>query len=189
MKFKPSTRSGGVLVELSPKETQLPGELAGNKSLEAFHIKEILVPVDFSNCSTKALMYAIPFAKQFGARITVAHIAPYFVQPPSLAIDDTQLLEESRQALNKLAQDVGAHVKTQAVFRVGNPASKIVEVAQECAADLIIISTQGKSGLAHVFLGSTAERVVRHAPCPVLVVREKEHEFVSGFPESFHPTI
>jgi nucleotide-binding universal stress UspA family protein len=189
MKFKPSTKDGGVLVELSPEETQLPADLMGEKSFTAFQLKKILVPVDFSNCSKKALMYAIPFAQWFDATITLVHVTPYFVQPPGIIVEDTQLIEECRKGLNDLVLEISGRVKARAVFRLGNPASKIVEVAQQSNADLIIISTQGNTGLMHVFLGSTAERVVRHAPCPVLVVREKEHEFISGDVASFNPTV
>ena len=189
MKFKPSIKSGGVLVELSPEEKQLPAEESANKLSQAFHLKEILVPTDFSDCSRKALIYAIPFAKQFDATITVVHVAPYFIQSPGIVVDDTQLLEDSRKGLDNVVRELSSLTKARAVFRMGNTASEIVAVAQETRADLIIISTHGNSGLMHLFLGSTAEKVVRHAPCPVLVVREKEHEFVNASLESFNPTI
>ena len=64
-----------------------------------------------------------------------------------------------------------------AVVREGEPHSEIVAAAEELATDLIVLSTHGRTGIAHVFLGSTAEKVVRHAGCPVLIVREREHEF------------
>lgn len=185
MKFKPSPKNGGVLVELSPQESQLPG----GQPFADFHIKKILVPVDFSNCSKKALMYAVPFAKQFDATIMVVHVAPYCVQPSEMVVADAQLLEANLSALNNLVREISGAAQVEARVRVGNPASEIVELAQESQTDLIIISTHGKSGLLHVFMGSTAERVVRHAPCPVLVVREREHEFVSGSPDSFNPAI
>lgn len=185
MKFKPSIKGGGVLVELSPKEAQLPAE----KMSAAFQIKEILVPVDFSDCSRKAFMYAIPFAKQFDATITVLHVAPYIMQSPGIAFEETQIIEDCRKGLDNLTKELSGLAKVRTVFRMGNAASEIVEVAREIQADILIMSTHGKSGLMHVFLGSTAERVVRHAPCPVLVVREKEHEFVSGDAQSFNPVI
>lgn len=185
MKFKPSPKNGGVVVELSPQESQLP---AGAPFAD-FHIKKILVPVDFSDCSKKALMYAVPFAKQFDATITVVHIAPYCVQPSEVVVAEAQLLEANLGALNNLVREISGSAQVEARIRVGNPASEIVELAAESQTDLIIISTHGKSGLLHVLMGSTAEKVVRHAPCPVLVVREKEHEFVSGAAGSFTPAI
>ena len=181
MKFKPSSKGGGVLVELSPDEVQLPPEVSElpTQSLPVFNLRKILVPVDFSECSEKALQYAIPFAKQFGAEITLVHVIQYSVQAPEmiLAADTTQAAKEGVDAL---VQKVGDAVMCRAVVRVGKPADEIVEAATQGGADLIILSTHGRSGLAHLLLGSTAEQVVRHAPCPVLVVREREHDFVSA---------
>jgi nucleotide-binding universal stress UspA family protein len=64
------------------------------------------------------------------------------------------------------------------VVRLGHPYQEITDAARELKVDLIVISTHGYTGLKHVLLGSTAERIVRHAPCPVLTVREKEQDFV-----------
>jgi universal stress protein A len=189
MKFKPGTKGGGVLVELSPAEAQLAIENEADRTLGFFDLREILVPVDFSPCSRKALQYAIPLAKQFGATVTVVHVAQECVQNPEMILGDAQILEAGQTALNDLVREIGDSVRVQAIVRLGQPASGIVEVAQELQSDLIILSTHGRSGLAHVLLGSTAEKVVRHAPCPVLVVREKEHEFVRGCPDSFNPVI
>jgi nucleotide-binding universal stress UspA family protein len=119
----------------------------------------------------------------------VVHVAHECVQHPELVLGEAEILDASRTALNDFVRDIGNSVKTQAIIRIGQPASEIVDVAQELQSDLIILSTRGRSGLAHVFLGSTAEKVVRHAPCPVLVVREKEHEFINGYPDSFSPVI
>jgi len=189
MKFKPGTKGGEVRVELSPAEAQLAIENESDRTLGFFDLKEILVPVDFSPCSRKALQCAIPLAKQFGATVTVVHVAQECVQNPEMILADSQILEAGKTALDDLVREIGGSVNVQAVVRLGLPASEIVEVAQELQSDLIVLSTHGRSGLAHVLLGSTAEKVVRHAPCPVLVVREKEHEFVRGCPESFNPVI
>jgi nucleotide-binding universal stress UspA family protein len=72
----------------------------------------------------------------------------------------------------------------QCIVRIGNPYHEIVVAAKEMNMDLIILSTHGRTGLKYVFMGSTAEHVVRYAPCPVLVVREHEHEFVSNKPSA-----
>lgn len=89
-----------------------------------------------------------------------------------------------KAALEKLAtlcqQQFGAKCPSQKSVRMGAPWHEITTAAQECEADLIIIATHGHTGLKHPLLGSTAERVVRHAPCPVLVVRDREHDFVDG---------
>jgi nucleotide-binding universal stress UspA family protein len=146
-------------------------------------LKRILVPVDFSACSTKALQYAAVFAKQFGAEILLLHV----VQPPvymeGTAVAVAPISEESaREAASmELAQLRGKEVPkldTKTSVRIGKPYLEIIRAADEMNADFIVIGTHGRSGLARMFLGSTSERVVRHAPCPVMVVREREHDFV-----------
>lgn len=144
-------------------------------------LKEILVPIDFSSTSRKALRYAIPFARQFGGRITLIHV----VEPPPydpalanipLACDiPTASFEKELAAVGEL--EVGRDLLNKAIIRTGTAFEVISEVAREMQIDLIVLTTHGYTGLKHVFVGSTAERVVRHAPCPVLVVREREREF------------
>jgi len=92
---------------------------------------------------------------------------------------DAELVQAAKSELHTLRRTVDDEVPSEAVLRVGNPHVEIIEAAEELGIDLIILSTHGRTGLAHVFLGSTAERVVRHAGCPVLIVREHEHEFVA----------
>jgi nucleotide-binding universal stress UspA family protein len=82
--------------------------------------------------------------------------------------------------LEKVCRDalLPAKMVERVLVRYGTPFAEITDAARTLKADLIILTTHGYTGLKHVFMGSTAERVVRHAPCPVLTVREKEHEFV-----------
>jgi universal stress protein A len=82
--------------------------------------------------------------------------------------------------LEALLKDLPGDLNKTTLLRSGRPAYEIVEAAKRLDTDLIIISTHGHTGLKHVFLGSTAENVVRYAPCPVLTVREHEHEFVKS---------
>jgi len=180
MKFKPNAKSGGVSVEFSPSEVQLPGSDEAFKSMAAFALKRILVPVDFSECSNKALGYAIPFAKQFGAEVTLIHALSYPFEAAEVAAAEAEAMQAARRELNSLLTKIGGVIPSQGIIRMGNPADEIVETAREFGADLIVMSTHGRAGLAHMLLGSTTEHVVRHAPCPVLVVREKQHEFVVG---------
>ena len=91
-----------------------------------------------------------------------------------------QIVDESKKALDSQLAEMKDFVPSQAILREGNPSVEVVRAATELGSDLIILSTHGHTGLAHVLLGSTAERVVRYAPCPVLVVREREHEFIAG---------
>ena len=148
-----------------------------------FHIGKILVPVDFSEHSQKALRYALAFATQFGAEVILAHIVEQMVYPgdwmyPPLAVTD--FAEEKReQVIERLrALDAGSGVKTQHVVRLGRAWQEVIEIAREQKADLIILATHGYTGLKHALLGSVAEKIMRHAPCPVLSVRPEERDFL-----------
>jgi universal stress protein A len=148
-------------------------------------LKNILVPVDFSAESLKALRYAVPFGEQFGATICLVHVvepASFMNDLPNvvLAISDEDEAREAKRRLFSLAQkEIKELVPVDVKVRIGRPFHEIVTLAETLDIDLIIIATNGHTGLKHVFLGSTSERVIRYAPCPVLVVREKEREFVS----------
>ena len=176
MKIKPTHKRGGVLIELGPNEMQLPVETL-------FKLKRVLVPVDFSDCSKKALAYAVPFAKQFGAEIVIIYVVqPYPPVPEMTAVDFDAILTQARKGgegeLAKLRESITDDVTVKTVLRVGRPDLEIVRAADELNADLILLSTHGRTGLGRVFLGSVAEHVTRYAHCPVLTVREREHEFV-----------
>ncbi|MBI3848849.1 MAG: universal stress protein [Verrucomicrobia bacterium] len=151
----------------------------------AFQLASILVPVDFSECSRKALDYALPFARQFQAAITllhVVHVNYYTTSSEYSAFDYPELMEETRRAgerqLGRLASSVRKSCPVKTVIETGHPGSVIVDAAKKRRADLIIISTHGRTGFKRVLLGSTTEHVVRYAPCPVLIVREHAHEFI-----------
>ena len=176
MKAKPISKRGGVVLELGAKETQLPSETL-------FQLKRILVPTDFSECSEKAVAYAVPFAKQFGAELVIAYVVQAYVPVPEMmALDSTGLLtgmrNNAQRELDKLRLRFSEDVKVKTLLRVGNPAKEIVSAADDINADLILLSTHGRTGVGRVFLGSVAEQVTRYARCPVLTVREREHEFV-----------
>jgi universal stress protein A len=186
MKVKPAKGPGNVLVELGPRDEKILTENSGREGAASiFKLKKILVPVDFSECSKKALQYAIAFARQFGASLTLLHVVQInFVGGEFGSIDypllETELKESRSKLLDRLVRDeIDGDVPANALMRVGQPLAEIVRAAKESDIDLIIISTHGHTGLKHVFLGSTAESVVRYAPCPVLTVREQEHEFIN----------
>ena len=155
-----------------------------DRSIALPQLKRILVPIDFSDSSLKALRYAVPFAEKFGATIYLVHV----LEPPflasnienlGLAIPQRELAQSTREKLLSLAaQEIEELVPVSAEVRTGRAFDQIAAVAKELDVDLIIIATHGYTGLKHILLGSTAERVVRHAPCPVLTVREREREFV-----------
>ena len=93
-----------------------------------------------------------------------------------------QIRESGKKELETLQRTVADNVSSETALRQGSPYVEIIKAAKELGIDLIILATHGRTGLAHVFLGSTAERVVRHAGCPVLVVRESERDFVPTKP-------
>jgi universal stress protein A len=149
-----------------------------------FQLRRILVPVDFSEPSRKALHYAKQFALQFEAEVTVLHVLEPLTYPPDFAVMPLLPpdLEEARTReielqLRELAADLGAAITATSLVRSGRPWHEVVECAKELGTDLIVVSTHGYTGLKHALLGSVAEKIVRHAPCPVLVVRNEEHDF------------
>ena len=178
MKVKPNIERGGVVVEIGPKEGHLLDTSGTEAGSSVFKLENILVPVDFSDCSRKALQYAIPFARQFGAALTLLHAVQRYPAAPEVVVLETDSVEAAKRELAELSGSIDTAVQSRTVVRLGTPHLEIVNAAREQGVDLIIIATHGHSGLAHVFLGSTTEKVVRHAPCPVLVVRECEREFV-----------
>lgn len=141
-------------------------------------LKRILVPTDFSDPSEEALKAAIAFGRMFGATLDLVHVAvevAYPLPPPidlaSLPIDIGPALERAAKGLAvEEARVREAGVACESATLVGSADREIVERARTTAADLIIMGTHGRSGLAHLILGSNSARVVQHAPCPVLIV-------------------
>lgn len=149
-------------------------------------IKKILVPIDFSEHSKNALRYAIPFAKQFGAKIDLVYVVEPVVYPADLGFGqvglpniEVQLQKLGKEQLNKLVKTKNAEkIVDNKVVCVGKPFQEINQYAAEHDIDLIIIATHGHSGMEHIIFGSTAEKVLRKSPCPVLVVRMGKNEFI-----------
>ena len=182
MKIKRGDKTGDVLVKLEPGESQLPAQESSNEtgSSRLFQLKGILVPVDFSNCSKKALRYAIPFAQQFNAELILFHvIQPYVPVSGMEPVAEVKWDDNAQVQLKEFQEMIDDRIPSKTVARAGNPHIEIVEAAKKFKVDLIILSTHERTGLAHMLLGSTTEKVVRHATCPVLVVREHEHEFIT----------
>jgi nucleotide-binding universal stress UspA family protein len=143
-------------------------------------IKKILVPIDFSDYSKKALQYTVTFAKQFNAELCLIYVIEPVIYPADLSMGqvvipqtEIDLSTKSRQELELLAKtEIGSLLKYEIIIKNGKPFMEIIETASEIDADLIIISTHGHTGVEHLLFGSTAEKVVRKAPCPVLTIRE-----------------
>jgi len=157
-------------------------------------IRTILVPTDFSPFSLKALTYGCAVAKKFSATLHLLHVNDVQFEEPALApylAAGMELDQKMRRRLRLVAAKCAVRIApARCHVRKGKAFDQICREAKLLRADLIIISTQGHTGLKHVLLGSTAERVVRHAACPVLVVREQERDFVSraGKREAFRLT-
>lgn len=147
-------------------------------------LKKILVPLDFSDSSRQALRYAVAFASHFQASLILLHVVEFnYVGSDFNLVETSQIETDLREGAGQrleewLKQETSQQVPAQPIVKVGRPYHEIVETAQADGIDLILIATHGHSSLAHVLLGSTVERVVRYAPCPVLIVRPIEHEFV-----------
>jgi universal stress protein A len=146
-----------------------------------FRLKKILVPVDFSEPSRKALHYAISLAKPFKAEILLVHVVESVLPPPDAVIVESAALaaalnEEAAKRLSEWRKKAASQAKVQEVLLTGTPYREIVDTAGQSKTDLIVLGTHGRTGLTRLLIGSTAERVMHQAPCPVLVVRERESE-------------
>jgi len=150
-------------------------------------LKTVLVPTDFSDASESALRYGKAMALAFGASLHVVHVMEdllahawaaevYVASMPQLR---DEIEKESRQRLGTLLTDgERAELRAETALLAGNPFLEIVRYAKAHNIDLIVMGTHGRGPIAHMLLGSVAEKVVRKSPCPVLTVREAQHEFV-----------
>lgn len=135
--------------------------------------KQIVVPIDFSDSSLEAVEVALSLAES-PADVRVLYVLPnHMASEPGLVwniLDEATQREKSMSALRERLSDAKYHgVKLAVAF--GDPGSEIVELADQVSADLIVISSHGRTGIPRLLIGSVAERVTRHASCPVLVLR------------------
>ena len=151
------------------------------------NLHRILVPTDFSKYSQNALKYAAAFAEKFDSQLYLLHVVqdlalfiPDMVTvAPPIAPSVEQMTTAVRAAFDRLIEaNQLERFKIQREVREGNPFYEIIRFAKENEIDLILMGTHGHTGLAHMLLGSVTEKVVRKSPCPVLTVRDPEHEFV-----------
>jgi universal stress protein A len=132
-------------------------------SVSFMDVRSILLPTDFSECARHAVPVAAEFARLLGARVVCLHVVEPVVQP---AAGWTPLAEPLPSA-----DEVGGRLGVEDLIARGEPAAELVRAAEERGAGLIVISSPGRTGLGRILFGSTAESVVRHARCPVLVVK------------------
>jgi nucleotide-binding universal stress UspA family protein len=150
-------------------------------------IKSVLVPTDFSDASETALTYGRGLAEAFGASLHLVHVMEdllahawaaevYVAAVPNLR---EEIERESRQRLSAMLPEADRErLRAEIALLSGNPFIEIIRYAKAHDIDLIVMGTHGRGPIAHMLLGSVAEKVVRKSPCPVLTVRDAQHTFV-----------
>ncbi|MDD4940247.1 MAG: universal stress protein [Candidatus Omnitrophica bacterium] len=147
--------------------------------------KKILVPIDFSHFSKKALDEAVKLAGYCGGKIFLLHVEEdlfhmkqiHKIHPPLEGVCDKfhkDFIVENRKRLEEFKSYIPKKLFAGALIKEGHPFIEIVKFAKDRCMDLIVVSSRGRSDIKHAFLGSTAEKVAHKASCPVLIVKDKE---------------
>ncbi len=139
------------------------------------NFKRVLCPVQFDQNSNAALTIARDIVKQNHGKLIVLNVVSPYVDPTrvggaAMAAHDEKLAE---QELARIRRDMLSDVEHETVLRIGNPAEEIIKAEHDYGADLVVMATHGRTGVAHLVRGSVAERVVRESTCPVLTIRPK----------------
>lgn len=169
-------------------EERMPTGLWEKRPLSfPFHLERILVPVDFSELSKKALRYAIPLARSAGARLIVLNVLPgqryrmgagIIASPEFEAGRWRNLDERERQLVDLCRREIGRDPQSEAIVQVGKPEREIINAAKAWNVDLIIMATHGLKGVTRVLKSNTAQKVIAEAPCAVLIAQEHGHELI-----------
>ena len=142
-------------------------------------LKRILVATDFGPAAEAALTYGRALAKNFGATLTVIHVAENFFLRATIADPHALKAAVARRLEERLTAEDRRALHARAVLETSDqPADAITTYAKQAEIDLIVMGTHGRHGISHLLVGSVAEHVVRTASCPVLTVKHPEHEFV-----------
>lgn len=147
---------------------------------EVLTIKKVLVSTDFSDAAAHAMPYAESLANGYKAELHIVHVVEdslYYAQyvyegapfDPTVLIEG--LIQDRKKKLEEVVRGLPGGLKVQTHLRRGVVATEILAAAKELSADIVVISTHGRTGFSHLIFGSVAERVVRECPCPVLSVR------------------
>lgn len=147
------------------------------------NIKKILVPIDFSEYSKMSLDYAIQFSQIFESELFLIYVIEPIIYPSDFGLGqipinqvDFEIQSRAEDELKKLMNEkMPSDIKCTCLVRTGKPFLEIINAAKEYDCDLIIIASHGHTGIEHILFGSTAEKVVRKSPIPVLTVRQKNH--------------
>lgn len=148
--------------------------------------EKILFPTDFSKYSEVVIPYVVSLAKKYKSKLYMMHVIEVFLPDPdylgiysdiSKIYDDFE--KETKRNIHELkSRDEFSGIDLETIIVIGKPFLEIIKTAKEKEIGLIVMGTHGRSGLNHVIFGSTAEKVVRKAPCPVLTVKHPEYRFV-----------
>ncbi len=150
--------------------------------------KKVLFCTDFSENSHYAFTYALDVAKNYGSKLIILHVAPIMVHPdelstylPSETLEELKTVRKKdadRQLETHYLQKMGDFKDSQVIIKEGQPFLEIIRTAKNEGVDLIVMGTHGRTGLDHMLLGSTTEKVVRQSPCPVLTIRLPGKKFI-----------
>ncbi|OHB89473.1 MAG: hypothetical protein A3D13_04550 [Planctomycetes bacterium RIFCSPHIGHO2_02_FULL_40_12] len=140
-------------------------------------LKKILCPIDHSDCSKEALRYAVSFAMKDEAKLYLLHVIDIrsfdeSIDAMSKQIPDDETLKQLKtKLLDCIPEEIRSDMDVEAIVVQGIPFAEIISTARKKNIDMVVIGSHGRTGLAHVLIGSVAEKVVRKAPCPVLTVK------------------
>jgi universal stress protein A len=148
-------------------------------------LRRILAPTDLNPDGRKAVDYAVALAEHFNSQLTILHVypAPHFndYPRPTDGYNVADIFRQNAQdALDSFRSEIRQEYRIDTLLRCGKPEEQIVEVAKDLEIDLIVLSTHDYHWFSHLIHGSEAEGVLRHAPCPILVVRREGHDFLEA---------
>ena len=147
------------------------------------NFKNILCPIDHSDCSKEALKYAVSFAMKDKSRLYLLHVIDIRAFDESIDTmtpqipDDETLKQLKTKLLDCIPEEIRDDMNVEALVVQGIPFVEIISTAKENDIDMIVIGSHGRTGITHMMMGSVSEKVVRKAPCPVLTVRKSDHKF------------
>ena len=147
-------------------------------------LKKILCPIDHSDCSKEALKYAVSFAMKNEAKLYLLHIIDIRSFDESIDTmaaqipNDETIKQLKTKLLECIPEEIRSDMQLEALVVQGIPFAEIISIAKKNKVDMIVMGTHGRTGLAHIMIGSVSEKVVRKAHCPVLTVRQSGHKFV-----------
>ncbi len=143
------------------------------------NLKKILCPIDYSDCSKEALKYAVSYTIKNKAKLYLLHVIDTSAYDESLdTMVDEIIKQHKTRLLEYVPEETRNDMKIEALVVQEIPFAGIINVAKKNKIDMIVMGTHGRTGIAHILIGSVAEKVVRKAPCSVLTVRQSGHKFV-----------